>query len=87
MNVKAETTPNPNAMKFTSVNGAMFDGRVMCKQGENPDNPLLKELLELDGVDNLFGFQDFLTVNKTFDGNWDDLMPKIQEIFEHHSSS
>ncbi|HEU5140899.1 MAG TPA: NifU N-terminal domain-containing protein [Bacillales bacterium] len=84
MNVKSEPTPNPNAMKFTSQDGPLFEGRVICKQGDNPDHPLLKQLLELEGVDNLFGFQDFLTVNKTFDAQWDNLMPKIEEAFEQN---
>ncbi|HET7657180.1 MAG TPA: NifU N-terminal domain-containing protein [Bacillales bacterium] len=85
MNVKAEVTPNPNAMKFTSYEGSLFEGRVMCKKGDEPDHPLLRNILEIDGVDNLFGFQDFLTVNKTFEAEWDDLMPKIKEAFANHS--
>lgn len=85
MNVKAEVTPNPNAMKFTSTEGNLFEGRVMCKKGDDPDHSLLKELLNIDGVDNLFGFQDFLTVNKTIEAQWDDLMPKIQDVFASHS--
>lgn len=84
MYVKAEPTPNPNAMKFTSMDGAIFEGRAMCKQGDQPDHPLLKQLLEVDGVDNLFGFEDFLTVNKTFDAKWDDMIPKIKEIFQNY---
>lgn len=85
MNVRAEETPNPNAMKFTSNEGNLFEGRVMCKKGDDPDHPLLKQLLALDGVDNLFGFQDFLTVNKTFDAQWEVLMPKINEVFANQA--
>ncbi|HET7629689.1 MAG TPA: NifU N-terminal domain-containing protein [Bacillales bacterium] len=81
MNMKAEPTPNPNAMKFTALDGPLFEGRVMAKKGDDPDHELLKQLLAIEGVDNLFGFQDFLTVNKTMDADWNALMPKIEEAF------
>lgn len=84
MDVKMEATPNPNAMKFTSTQGAIFDGRVVNKKGEDVDHPLIRDLLALDGVDNIFGYQDFLTVNKTFDAKWDELMPKVQEAFKNY---
>lgn len=86
MDVKVEATPNPNAMKFTSNNGAIFEGRVVNKKGDKADHPLVQQLLEIDGVDNIFGFQDFLTVNKTFDADWDKLMPKVGEIFKNYNS-
>lgn len=85
MNIKADPTPNPNAMKFTFLDGPLFEGRVIAKQGDNPDHPLLQKLLEVDGVDNLFGFQDFLTINKTSAADWDTIMPQIKEVFERNA--
>jgi hypothetical protein len=84
LQVRAEPTPNPNAMKFTA-DAPMFEGngRMIAKKGDKPDHPLAAEILDIDGVDNIFGFQDFLTVNKTFDAEWDDLMPKIEEAFNN----
>lgn len=86
MEVKVESTPNPNAMKFTSSSGPIFDGRVVNKKGDHVDHPLVAQLLEIEGVDNIFGYQDFLTVNKTFDANWDELMPKVGEVFKNYES-
>lgn len=85
MNIKADPTPNPNAMKFTFLDGALFNERVICKKGDDPNHPLLEKLLEIDGIDNLFGFQDFLTINKTFAADWNELMPKIEEVFEKNA--
>lgn len=81
--VRGEPTPNPNAMKFTA-NQVLFEGSgsASFKKGEETDHALAKELLSLDGVDNIFGFQDFVTVNKEPGAEWDDLLPKIQESFE-----
>lgn len=80
--IQFQATPNPNAMKITaSENLFTGNGSVNAKKGDTPDHPLLAELLKLDGVDNLFGFQDFVTVNKMPDADWEDLKPKIEEVF------
>ncbi|WP_096189432.1 NifU N-terminal domain-containing protein [Evansella halocellulosilytica] len=80
--VRGEPTPNPNAMKFTA-NQVLFEGSgsASFKKGDDTDHPLAKELLALEGVDNIFGFQDFVTVNKEMDADWDSLLPKIEEAF------
>ncbi|MDQ0257992.1 hypothetical protein J2S74_005455 [Evansella vedderi] len=80
--VRAEATPNPNAMKFTASE-VLFEGTgsASFKKGDNPDHPLAKALLAIEGVDNIFGYQDFVTVNKEIDADWDTLLPKIEEAF------
>ncbi|MCR6111423.1 NifU N-terminal domain-containing protein [Bacillus sp. A301a_S52] len=80
--VRGEPTPNPNAMKFTA-NQVLFEGSgsASFKKGDEPDHALAKELLVLEGVDNIFGFQDFVTVNKEVDADWDSLLPKIEAVF------
>lgn len=85
--VKAESTPNPNAMKFTATETIFKDNeRVIAKKGENPTHPLAREILNIDGVDNVFGYQDFLTVNKTFDASWDDVLPKVEAVFQNYDA-
>jgi hypothetical protein len=81
LEVKAESTPNPNAIKFTATQ-KLFEGSTSLKQGDETDHPLATALLSIDGVDNIFGINDFVTVNKTMDANWDDLMPHIQKAFD-----
>ncbi|NJP38428.1 NifU N-terminal domain-containing protein [Alkalicoccus luteus] len=83
VNVRADVTPNPNAMKFTT-DQVLFEGSgsASFKKSDDTDHPLAKELLALDGVDNIFGFQDFVTVNKEPDAEWDALVPKVQEAIE-----
>ncbi|WP_147803581.1 NifU N-terminal domain-containing protein [Alkalicoccus halolimnae] len=84
INVQAEGTPNPNAMKFTA-DKVLFEGSgsASFKKSDDTDHPLAKELLALDGVDNIFGFQDFVTVNKLPDAEWDELLPKVEEVFDN----
>jgi len=83
INIKGEATPNPNAMKFTA-NQVLFEGSgsASFKKGADTDHPLAKELLSLEGVDNIFGYQDFVTVNKEMGADWDSLLPEIQKAFE-----
>ncbi|MFZ4452550.1 NifU N-terminal domain-containing protein [Salibacterium aidingense] len=78
--VRAEPTPNPNAMKFTA-NQNLFEKSTSLKQGDDTDHALAQALLQLDGVDNIFGVNDFVTVNKTMDADWDELIPKVEQVF------
>lgn len=80
IDIRVDATPNPNAIKFTAAN-KMFEGRLSAKKGDQIEHPLALQLLALDGVDNIFGYEDFITVNKTLDANWDELLPKIKKVF------
>ncbi|WEG11945.1 NifU N-terminal domain-containing protein [Pullulanibacillus sp. KACC 23026] len=79
--MRTDRTPNPNAMKFTA-NSSLFTDRLIAKKGDSVDHPLAAALLEIEGVDNIFGYDDFVTVNKTFDASWDELLPKIEAVFQ-----
>jgi hypothetical protein len=81
ISVRKDMTPNPNAIKLTA-NTKLFDGRYIAKKGDTVDNPLAEQLLAINGVDNIFGYEDFVTVNKTFDASWDELLPRIEAVFE-----
>jgi len=86
MGVRAEVTPNPNAIKF-STDKMIFqgDGSISVKSGETSEHDILNELLAIEGVDNVFGYQHFITVNKDFDVEWDSLTPKVEEVFKKHN--
>ncbi len=65
MSIHIEATPNPNAMKFTS-DRMIFEGNssISVMPGQTSEHDILNDLMKLDGVDNVFGFQHFITVNK-----------------------
>ncbi|MFC0524806.1 NifU N-terminal domain-containing protein [Pontibacillus salicampi] len=83
MAVQAHETPNPNAFKFTT-DRLIFegDGSVSVMPGQTSDHKILNDLMAVEGVDNVFGFQNFITVNKKSDANWDEMVPKVKEVFE-----
>ncbi|HLR14384.1 MAG TPA: NifU N-terminal domain-containing protein [Bacillota bacterium] len=85
MGVRAEVTPNPNALKFTTDN-IIFEGTnsISVMPGDTSEHAIMNDLMELDGVDNVFGYQNFITVNKQFDAEWDDVSPNVLKVFEKH---
>lgn len=85
MAVQAQPTPNPNAMKFTS-DRMIFqgDGSVSVMPGQTSEYDILNDLMGLEGVDNVFGFQNFITVNKKFDADWDALTDEVKNTLEKY---
>jgi len=82
MSVHAQSTPNPNALKFV-VAGALFVRPLSFPSAAAAAaNPLAARLFALDGVYNVFMAQDFVTVNKRPDVAWDSLAPLIAQIIE-----
>lgn len=81
MAVHISPTPNPNAMKYTS-DKVIFQGdnSISVMPGDTSEYEILNELMKLDEVDNVFGYQNFITVNKHFDADWESLNPKVEEI-------
>ncbi|WP_042224612.1 NifU N-terminal domain-containing protein [Oceanobacillus manasiensis] len=85
MSVRAEATPNPNALKFTT-DKLIFEGTnsISVMPGDKSEHAVLNELMELEGVDNVFGYQNFITVNKKFDAEWDNLAEEVTKVIEKH---
>ncbi|SDQ87819.1 NifU N-terminal domain-containing protein [Virgibacillus salinus] len=85
MGVRAEATPNPNALKFTT-DKLIFQGdsSISVMPGDTSEHEILNDMMKLDGVDNVFGYQNFITINKMFDAEWDQLETKVKEVFEKH---
>jgi hypothetical protein len=82
MPVQAQSTPNPNALKFV-VPGARFTRPLsFASSAAAAADPVAAQLFALDGVYNVFMAQDFVTVNKRPDVTWDDLAPRISQIIE-----
>ncbi|WP_010529915.1 NifU N-terminal domain-containing protein [Lentibacillus jeotgali] len=85
MGVRAEATPNPNALKFTT-DSLIFEGEssISVMPGDTSEHDILNDLMDVNGVDNVFGYQNFITVNKAFDVEWDELQPKVIDVIEKY---
>lgn len=73
-----EETPNPNAVKFVLKepvsNGA---ARSYRNAEEGKDDPLAKSLFEVGPVVSVFYMGNMITVEKSDDEDWDDLLPRL----------
>lgn len=83
MSIIKETTPNPNALKFVADHH-LFSGEKSYPlyPGETSEYPILNDLLALEGVIHVFGFQDFVTVNKDESLSWESLLPQVEAILK-----
>ncbi len=81
--INVQTTPNPNAVKInTSQRIFEGSGSTSLKNGETTDHALAQALINIEGVDNIFGINDFVTISKKADADWDLIMPKVEEAFK-----
>ncbi len=82
--VRFQPTPNPNAGKFT-LNQRVVEGRgskSFYNAEDAADHPLASALFELEGVASIFMADDFITVTKTAEASWEQLIPQTQTLIE-----
>jgi NFU1 iron-sulfur cluster scaffold homolog, mitochondrial len=73
MFVQTETTPNPNALKFLPGKNVSNSGPYEITNKENIQNELVRNILSVNGVEGIFLGQDFISVNKNENINWDEI--------------
>lgn len=78
VSVRATRTPNPNAMKFT-LDVTLPHG-LESKSGDEPEDPFEAALLALDGVDSVFGINDFVTITRNDGADWDDIVCAVEDV-------
>jgi hypothetical protein len=81
--INVQATPNPNAIKI-NTSERIFDGpaSTSLKSGSETDHPLAKALLSIKGIDNIFGINNFVTISKNTNAEWDTILPKVEEAFK-----
>ncbi len=82
--VRFQATPNPNAGKFVVgrkvVEGKASKSFFSAAQAE-PD-PMAAALFAIEGVASLFMVEDFITVTKKPDAEWQVLTPQVIAAIE-----
>jgi hypothetical protein len=79
-----QPTPNPNAGKFTADRTIVeaSSSRSFFSAEQAAGDPAAAALFELDGVASVFMVADFVTVTKTPDTDWSDLIPRVIDTLE-----
>ena len=73
MFIQTQKTPNPNSLKFVTGKKVSTIGSIEISKNEMTDNILLKNIFSVKGVESIFLTEDFLSINKQDDINWEDI--------------
>ncbi len=73
MFVQTQKTPNPNSIKFFPGKKVSLGGSYEILNKNESNNGLVRNILSINGVTGIFLSEDFLSVNKKEEINWDDL--------------
>ena len=74
---RVESTPNPDAMKFTL--DVTLSERLLVNRGDDVSDPFARALLAIDGVASVFGISDFVTVTRERGADWDSIVGAVED--------
>lgn len=64
--------------------GRPVGGPATFLPGQETDNELARQLLDLPGVTSIFLTADFVTISKSADASWDEIVPLATDIMADH---
>ena len=73
MFIQTEITPNPNSLKFLPGKKVSNIGILEITKKNEVNNELVKNLLSVDGVEGILLANDFISVNKSKDIEWEEI--------------
>ena len=73
MFVQTQITPNPNSLKFIPDKKVSNSGSLEITNKDEINNDLVRNIFSINGVTGIFLGEDFLSVNKTENTNWEDV--------------
>ncbi len=85
LTIRAEPTPNPEAMKF-ALSRAVNDGRPETYTSAEQAflAPLARAVLAVPGVAGVFLLRDFVTVRRAPGAAWDGIVPAVEAAVRAH---
>ena len=87
MFVQTENTPNPNSLKFLPGRKVSNDIPVEIIDKNETDNELIRNILSINGVKGIFLSNDFISVNKDENIEWEDLKHIIISFINDYYSN
>ena len=86
--VYAESTPNPASMKFVLNSYLLEEGSVEYTTKEQArECPLAMQLFSFSGVSSVFITTNFITISKSDDIDWYELIPIFREFIKTYIAS
>lgn len=88
VSIYTEMTPNPETMKFVA-NKLLYPGKSIDFQDESASkpSPLATELFAFPFIKSVFIASNFVTLTKTPDTQWEEVIPTIREFLKEYLES
>ncbi len=85
VSIYTEMTPNPETMKFVA-NKLLYPGKSIDFPDESSaaPSPLAKELFAFPFIRSVFIASNFVTLTKTVDTEWDDVIPTVRDFLKQY---
>jgi len=77
--ITVEGTPNPNAAKFT-LNRVVTAQGTTYRDAASASTDWAKRLLGLQGVIQVFAINNFISVTKQPETEWQQLAPQVEQV-------
>ena len=87
MFVQTEVTPNPNSLKFLPGKKVSNDIPIEIIDKNESNNELVRNILSINGVTGIFLSDNFLSVNKEENLEWEDLKHIIISFINDYYSN
>ena len=87
MFVQTLNTPNPNSLKFLPGEKVSLSGPVEFTEKSETSNELIRNILSVSGVTGIFLSDDFLSVNKNSEKDWEDIKHIIISFINEYYSN
>jgi len=85
VSIYTEMTPNPETMKFVA-NKLLYPGKSIDFPAESDagPSPLARELFAFPFIKSVFIASNFVTLTKTGDTRWDDVIPSVRQFLKDY---
>ena len=87
MFVQTINTPNPNSLKFLPGEKVSLSGPVEFTEKTDTTNELIRNILSINGVTGIFLSDDFISVNKNSEKDWEDIKHIIISFINEYYSN
>tara|TARA_B100000427_G_scaffold275315_1_gene243794 strand:- start:27 stop:572 length:546 start_codon:yes stop_codon:yes gene_type:complete len=87
MFVQTQTTPNPNSLKFLPGQTVSKIGPYEFKKKDDKHSNLIKNIFSINGVKSIFLGEDFISVNKDEQTQWEDIKHIVISLINEHYQS
>ena len=87
MFVQTLNTPNPNSLKFLPGEKVSLSGPIEFTEKSETSNELIRNILSVNGVIGIFLSDDFLSVNKNSEKDWEDIKHIIISFINEYYSN